>query len=143
VKIEALEFSIWFEVRGKMSEAVSFVRTRWVLCFSLFLLAVFLVGCDRDTVLKPFGYDRAKLLGMVVSEEDETFALAYIDNIRQRRFEQIENDLDPGASNSNAHDNLAKMADVFPQRARASTKLVIANVIHHADSSTTSSLVSE
>jgi hypothetical protein len=114
-----------------------------VLWFSLFLLAVFLVGCDRDTVLKPFGYDRAKLLRMTVSEEDETFARAYLENIRQRRFEQIENDLDPGASNSNAHDNLAKMAAVFPQRAPASTKLVVARVIHHADSSTTSNLVFE
>jgi hypothetical protein len=80
---------------------------------------------------------------VTVSEEDETFCRNYIENVRQRRFEQIENDLDPGASKSNAQDNLAKMAAVFPPREPASTKLVAASVIHHADSSTTSSLVFE
>lgn len=118
-------------------------RARWVLWFSLALVVVPLAGCDRDSVLKPFGYDRAKLLRVMVSEKDETFAQNYIENVRHRRFEQIENDLDPSVSKSEAQDNLTQMAAVFPSSEPASTKLVAARVIHHADSSTTSSLTFE
>jgi hypothetical protein len=68
-----------------MSDAVSVGRTRWVLWSSLLLLVVPLAGCDRDSYLKLFGYDRAKLLRMTVSEKDETLARNYIENVRQRR----------------------------------------------------------
>ncbi len=122
---------------------LSFARARWVFWLSLLLLVVLLAGCDRDSVLKPFGYDRAKLLRVMVSEKDETFARNYIEDVRQRRFEQIENDLDPSVSKSEAQDNLTQMAAVFPPREPASTKLVAARVIHHADSSTTSALTFE
>jgi hypothetical protein len=123
-----------------MPESFSFARARWLLWFSLLLLVVLLAGCDRDSVLKLIGYDRARLLRMTVSEKDETFARNYIENVRQRRFEQVENDLDPSATKSEAQDNLRQMAAVFPPREPASTKLVAARVIHHADSSITSSL---
>ncbi len=122
---------------------LSFARARWLLWLSLLLLVVLLAGCDRDSVLKPFGYDRAKLLRVILSEKDETFARNYGENVRQRRFEQIENDLDPSVSKSEAQDNLTQMAAVFPPREPASTKLVAASVIHHADSSTTSDLAFE
>jgi hypothetical protein len=104
------------------------------------ILLVVLAGCNRDSALRVVGYDRVRLLRVIVSDKDELFARNYIENVRHRRFEEIENDLDPGVSKSNAHDNLAKMAAVFPPREPTSTKLVAANVIHHADTSTTSNL---
>lgn len=80
------------------------------------------------------------MLRMPVSEEDERFAHDYVENIRQRRFTRLEADLDPGVDKSEAEANLERMANTFPPGEPVSTKLVLGNVTHHRDSSTTSDL---
>jgi hypothetical protein len=109
-------------------------------CVAL-LFVLPLAGCERDSLTKLIGYDRAKMLRMTVSQEDERFAHDYVENIRQRRFALLETDLDPGVNNKpEAETNLEKMAAIFPPREPVSAKLVLGNVIHHRDSSTTSDL---
>lgn len=107
----------------------------------LFILP--LAGCDRDSFARFIGYDRAKMLRMTVSEEDERFAHDYVENIRQRRFALVETDLNPGEDTSEAETNLEKMAAIFPPREPVAAKLVLGNVIHHRGSSTTSDLTFE
>ncbi|HXM11042.1 MAG TPA: hypothetical protein VN946_13905 [Terriglobales bacterium] len=59
------QFSIWFGAQEDVECSVGRSHA-WVLWSGLLLLVVPLAGCDRDGYLKLFGYDRAKLLGMMV-----------------------------------------------------------------------------
>jgi hypothetical protein len=113
-------------------------RALWCAAALLFVLP--LAGCERDSLTKLIGYDRAKMLRMTVSQEDESFAHDHVENIRQRRFALVETDLDPGVDKTEAENNLGKMAELFPSREPVSAKLVLGNVTHHPDSSTTSDL---
>jgi hypothetical protein len=121
-------------------EILSSSRVHSALCCAALLFVLPLAGCERDSLAKVIGYDRAKMLRMSVSEQDESFAHNYVENIRQRRFALIEADLNPGGDKSEAETNLEKMAAIFPPREPVSAKLVLGNVIHHRDSSTTSDL---
>jgi len=123
---------------------VSERQLRLVAWLSLLPLLLPLAGCDRDSVLKPFGYDRAKLLRKLVPQNDETVARQYAEGLRQRRFEQIENDFDSNLKNPDFRQTLADMADLFPpSREPLSAKLVDARVLHRRDSSRMSSLTFE
>jgi hypothetical protein len=115
-------------------------RVRSALWCAALLFVLPLAGCERDSLTKFIGYDRVKMLRMTVSKEDERFAHDYVENIRQRRFELVKTDLNSGADKSDAEANLEKMAAIFPPREPVSAKLVLGNVIHHRDSSTTSDL---
>jgi hypothetical protein len=122
-------------------EILSSSRVHSALWCAALLFVLPLTGCERDSLTKPIGYDRAKMLRMTVSQEDEKFAHDYVENIRQRRFALVETDLDPGVDNkSEAETNLERMSAIFPSREPVSVKLAAGNVIHHRDSSTTSDL---
>jgi hypothetical protein len=122
-------------------EITSSSRVHSALWCAALLFVLPLAGCERDSLTKLIGYDRAKMLRMTVSREDERFAHDYVENIRQRKFALVETDLDPSVDNkSEAETNLEKMAAIFPPREPVSAKLVLGDVIHHRDSSTTSDL---
>jgi hypothetical protein len=121
-------------------EIVSASRVHSALWFAALLFVLPVAGCQRDSLTKFIGYDRAKMLRMTVSEEDERFAHDYVENIRQRRFGLVETDLNPGVDKSAAETNLERLAAIFPPREPVSAKLVLGNVIHHRDSATTSDL---
>jgi hypothetical protein len=78
------QFLIWFGAQEDVGCSLGRSHALGALVQSM-LLVVPLAGCDRDSYLKLFGYDRAKLLRMTVSEKDETLARNYIENVRQRR----------------------------------------------------------
>jgi hypothetical protein len=107
-------------------------------CCCLLLLVLPLGGCDRDSYYKLFGYTRDSLLRKYAPQEDESLALRYIEMLRQNRFDQIEDRLDPGVKDEEIRNTLAGMAQLFPAREPASIKPVEVDVVRSADSSKTS-----
>jgi hypothetical protein len=57
-------------------------------------------------------------------QQDEAITRRYVDELRQNRFDQIEQDLDPGLKDSNMQGTLASMAAMFPAQEPVSTKVV-------------------
>jgi hypothetical protein len=72
-----------------------------------------LSGCDQATVMKK-----------ITPQEDEATTRRYVDDLRQNRFDQIEEALDPGLKDSSMHGTLASMAAMFPAQEPVSTKVV-------------------
>jgi hypothetical protein len=101
------------------------------------LLCLPIVGCNRDSLLKHLGYDRASLLKRYAPRNDEDFALHIVDLLFQDRYEEIEDSLDPGIRNSDTHEHLVEMSDLFPSKP-ISVKTVEASIIRSHDSRTTS-----
>jgi hypothetical protein len=101
-------------------------------------LILLLAGCNRDTYLNLFGYDRASLLKKFTPQDDESLAIQYVDLLRQSRFAQIEDRLDPSIKNAQTRDALTGMYYIIPSGEPLSTKTVDARVVHGSDGSTTS-----
>ncbi len=90
---------------------------------SLVLLAlVVLVGCNQDDVLQKFS-----------SPEDQATAKAYVDQLRSRKFEQIEIALDPTIRTPNIRDTLVNMADLIPNQEPSSVSIVGAHTYSGSD----------
>jgi len=77
------------------------------------LFLVVLSGCDQATLMKK-----------MTPQEDETITRRYADDLRQYRFDQIEQDMDPELKNRNLRGALASMAAMFPAHEPVSTKVV-------------------
>jgi hypothetical protein len=106
---------------------------RWCVILPVLL---FQVGCDRDSYLKFAGYDRASLMKKNTPQDDEALAIGSIELLRQKRFEQVEERLDPSIRNADLRSRLVAMAEMFPTREPSSIKTVDAS--HPKGSSTTS-----
>ena len=76
-------------------------------------LSVILVGCGQATLMKVF-----------TPPEVESQARAYVEQLRQGKFDQIERDFDQGFVDSNFQDTLGKMAAFFPDEAPETIKVV-------------------
>lgn len=74
---------------------------------------VLLVGCDQATMMKKF-----------TPAADEAIAKSYAQLIQERKFDQIEQALDPSIVNTSTTNTLAQMADFFPSDAPDSVKVV-------------------
>jgi hypothetical protein len=116
-----------------MRQGRSLFEGGW-LCLVLLCLA--LVGCDRDTCLKPFGYDRASILRALTPRDDEALALHSVELLLRGQFDEIENSLDPSIRNRDTHETLAVMASMFPNNP-ISVKTVDVSVARSRNSSTT------
>ncbi len=121
-----------------MSPALRQFGVRWTGLCCLLLLIVSLSGCTRDTYLKLFGYDRASLLKKFTPQDDESLAIQYVDLLRQRRFDQIEERLDPSIKNAETRDALNGMWGIIPAGEPSSVKTVDSRVVYGKDGSTTS-----
>jgi hypothetical protein len=108
----------------------------WTLLGNLLLLLLSLGGCDRDSFLKLIGYDRASLMKKMTPQDDESLAIRYIDLLRQRRFDKVEDGLDPRIRDGVTRDKLATMAGMFPTEEPASVKTVECHVLRGVNSST-------
>lgn len=96
------------------------------LIFALSTFCLLLLGCNQAALMKRFA-----------SPEDEANAKKYIDLLQQRRFEQIERELDPSLVDSNTQDTLARMAAMIPAEGPKSIKVVGAHVFRGPDVSRT------
>lgn len=85
------------------------------------LVSVGLVGLFL-TVLS--GCNQATLMKTMVPQEDEATTRRYVDDLRQNRLDQIEQDMDAGLKDSNLHGTLVSMAAMFPAQEPVSTKVV-------------------
>jgi hypothetical protein len=94
-------------------------------------------GCNRESYLKLYGYNRDDLLYGTMPREDEVFALHSVDLLRQGRFDQVEDQLDPSIRNAQMRDALTRMHDVFPSAQPASIKTVEAGSVRSRNSFTT------
>jgi hypothetical protein len=101
------------------------------------LLWLPIVGCNRDSLLRHLGYDRASLLKKYTPRNDEAFALHSVDLLFQDRYQEIEDSLDPSIRNSDTHEHLVEMSHLFPSKP-ISVKTVEARIIRSPDSRTTS-----
>lgn len=99
-----------------MTRALLFILTSLVF---IMLIA----GCSQESMLKRF-----------TSPEDEKVAKDYIALLQQRKFDQIENDLDPAikAKSADLHQTLLGMADMIPAQSPMSVKLVGASFLNGA-----------
>jgi hypothetical protein len=79
----------------------------------LVLALVGLVACSQEELLQKFS-----------SPQDQAIAKGYLDQLRARRFEEIEKALDPSIRTANIRDTLTKMAELIPAREPTSIKLV-------------------
>lgn len=95
-------------------------RRKLMRCVNL--VAVFLV-------LALAGCDKASMMKMMTSSEDEQVAKDYINLLRQDKLEQIEKDFDPSLKTATLHDTLVKMAAFVPSQDPESIKVVGANTI--------------
>jgi len=60
----------------------------------------------------------------IVPPADETFAREHTDLLRQKRFEQIQRELDPSISDADTQGTLRTMAEMFPAEEPKSVKVV-------------------
>ena len=90
--------------------------------FVAVLLLGLIAGCDQSRQLK----------AMTPSRDEQT-AKSYIDLLREHKFEQIEQDIDPGIKAPNLHDTLVEMAELIPARDPTSVKVVGANTFKSPD----------
>ena len=60
------------------------------------------------------GCSRAMLMKKITPPEDEVFARKYVNLLRQREFDQVEQKLDPSIAGSDVRNTLDKMAEMFP-----------------------------
>ena len=95
----------------------------------IFLLLLPFVGCNRENYFKLLGYKRDDLLYKTMPREDEACALHSVDLLRQGRFDQVEDQLDPSIRDAQIRDSLTKMHDVFPSAQPASIKTVEAGSV--------------
>ena len=103
----------------------------------IFFLLSPLVGCDRESYFKLYGYTRDDLLYGTTPREDEAFALHSVDLLRQGRFDQVEDQLDPSIRNAQIRDGLTRMHDMFPSAQPASIKAVEAGTVRGRNGFTT------
>jgi len=89
-------------------------------------LSMFLTGCTQAALVKK-----------LTPPEAESTAISYVDLLRQRNFDQIEHDLDPGIAKSDDRDTLAQMIALFPDEIPESVKVVGVDLSHQQDSSST------
>jgi hypothetical protein len=82
------------------------------------------------------GCSRSELMKKMTPPADEAFARERIDLLRQKRFEQIEQELDPSISVPNIQETLNTMAGMFPGEEPKSIKVVDLKFLHSQDSST-------
>ena len=106
------------------------------LCWLCVLMLLPLTGCDRSTLLSPFGYDRAKLLKKLTPPDDESLAINCIDLLLQGRYQEIEAYLDPSTRDSETPGVLATMASYFPTKP-VSEKTVDVSFVRGRGSSST------
>lgn len=74
---------------------------------------------------------------MMTPQDDESFAIRYVDLLRRSQFEQVEDRFEPSIRDGDTRNTLAEMAGVFPTGEPASIKTVDVRVVHSRDSSTT------
>jgi hypothetical protein len=72
----------------------------------------------------------------MVPPADETFARERTDLLRQKRFEQIQRELEPSISDANTEETLKTMAGMFPAEEPKSVKVVDIKFLRHEGSST-------
>ena len=70
------------------------------------------------------GCNQATLMKTMIPQKDEAITRRYVDDLRQNRLDQIEQDMDAGLKDSNLHSTLASMAAMFPAQEPVSTKAV-------------------
>jgi hypothetical protein len=87
----------------------------WISCCCVVLLCLPIVGCNRDSWLKYFGYDRASLLKTYTPRDDEALALHSVDLLFQDRYDEIENRLDASIRNSDTHEHLVENVSLVSQ----------------------------
>jgi hypothetical protein len=103
----------------------------------IFLLLLTFVGCSRESYFKLYGLNRDDLLYRTMPREDEAFAQHSVDLLRQGRFDQVEDQLDPSIRNTQVRDSLARMRDMFPSAQPSSIKTVEAGSVRGRNGFTT------
>ena len=75
----------------------------FILTSLVFIMLI--AGCSQESMLKA-----------LTSPEDEKVAKDYIALLQQKKFDQIENDIDPAvkAESADLHQTLLRMADMIP-----------------------------
>lgn len=77
------------------------------------LLLFILCGCNQATIMK-----------RMTPKEDEAISRKYVDELRHDRFDDIEQDMDPGLKESSLRSKLISMAAMFPAQEPISSKVV-------------------
>lgn len=62
--------------------------------------------------------------------EDESTARSYVDLLRQGKFDQIQQDLDPSIADASVHETLVKMSQMIPAETPTTVKVVGAHTFH-------------
>jgi hypothetical protein len=96
-----------------MTARTTMSRYRYLLIGFGALLLVVLSGCNQATLMRK-----------MTPKEDEAVARRYVDELRQNKFDQIEQDMAPELKNSNMRPTLVRMAAMFPAQEPTSTKVV-------------------
>lgn len=114
--------------------------SQWYWLLALLILPLMML--DRDQGLKIVGFSRAKLLRISVTQEDETLGQSYIESIRNKQFQRVEQNLSPELRTSETHEQLESASQMFVPGDPLSAKLVDARIFR-SHGSTTSYLTFE
>jgi hypothetical protein len=96
-------------------------NVRFVFSIGVLFLIIF-SGCNQDSLIKKF-----------TPPEDEAIATNYIALLRQNKFEQIQNDMNPSIKTAFTQDLLIKMAEAIPPQDPVSVKVIGAHQVHGSD----------
>lgn len=83
------------------------------------------MACSQEELIQKFS-----------SPEDQAMAKSYIDRLRARSFDEIEEALDPSIRTANIRETLVKMADLVPNQEPTSVKIVGAHSFSASDAKT-------
>lgn len=121
--------------------AESRISRHWLWLLLLLIFPLMLL--DRGHGLKIIGFSRAKLLRMSVTQANEALGQGCVEDLRNGRFQRIEQDLAPDLRTAEAHEQLVSASQVFMPGDPLSVKLVDAQVWHSREGSTNSYLTFE
>ena len=121
-----------------MSHQALVPRGDWMRWCIVVLLVLFLGGCDRNGLLKLAGYDRVSLMRKMTPPYEEGLAILCVDLLRQGKYEEVTERLDPSIVDAGIHDKLVAIAKTFPDREPVSAKTIDATVSHRGDAVITS-----
>ena len=101
------------------------------------LVSLFTTGCDRNDLLKLYGYSRDTFMQTNAAQRQESLARRTAELLRQGRYDEVVHTLQPGIVDAKTHQSLIAMHDILAEREPASIKVIDAQKFQDGDAEIT------
>ena len=106
------------------------------LCLAV-LVPLFTTGCDRNDLLKLYGYSRDTFMQTNAAQREESLARHTAELLRQGQYDKVVHSLQPDVVGAQTHQALIAIHDILAEREPASIKVVSAQKSHDGDTDIT------